>query len=446
MKGHPILFGAACWLLFIFNVPATVFYVDVNSANPVPPYAGWSTASTDIQSAIDASSDGDLILVTNGLYNTGGRMFYTELVSVNDQWIALGVTNRVVVNKALTVESVNGPAVTVIQGYQVSGTINDYGAVRCVYLTNNATLTGFTLTNGATWSSGDWNIQESGGGIWCESSSSVVSNCVFAGNSAYTSGGGINQGVLNNCTFFGNSAVFGGGAYSCTLNNCILSGNVASYGGGASECTFTNCVLQGNTNSPGPTFGPAPPSGGGAFNSTLVNCIVAGNLASYGDGGGANGCALISCTVVENLAAGYGGGFAYGSTVNNCIVRDNTALNGANYIDGDYDMMMIHCCTDPMPSGSNDGGGNITNNPAFANLVGGDFHLQSNSPCINAGNNSYVTGTNDLDGNPRIVGGTVDIGAYEYQTPTSIMSYAWRSNTVCPRTAPWITPIRMATA
>ena len=89
MRGHPILFGAACWLLFIFTVPATVFYVDVNSANPVPPYAGWSTASTDIQSAIDASSDGDLILYTNSLQH-GGRMFYTELVSVNDQWIALG--------------------------------------------------------------------------------------------------------------------------------------------------------------------------------------------------------------------------------------------------------------------------------------------------------------------------------------------------------------------
>jgi len=69
--------------------------------------------------------------------------------------------------------------------------------------------------------------------------------------------------------------------------------------------------------------------------------------------------------------------------------------------------------------------GNITNDPRFLNPSTGDFHLQTNSPCINAGNNSAVASATDLDGNPRIVGGTVDLGAYEFQTPASLISYAW---------------------
>ncbi len=74
--------------------------------------------------------------------------------------------------------------------------------------------------------------------------------------------------------------------------------------------------------------------------------------------------------------------------------------------------------------------GNITNAPLFVDYAGGNLRLQSNSPCISAGNNSYLTDpgfTNslDLDDNPRVVSGTVDIGAYEYQGAGSRISYAW---------------------
>jgi hypothetical protein len=75
----------------------------------------------------------------------------------------------------------------------------------------------------------------------------------------------------------------------------------------------------------------------------------------------------------------------------------------------------------PLPPG----GGNFTNDPAFVNLPDGDLHLQSTSPCINSGNNDFISLATDLDGNPRIVAGAVDVGAYEYQTPGSVISYAW---------------------
>jgi len=54
-----------------------------------------------------------------------------------------------------------------------------------------------------------------------------------------------------------------------------------------------------------------------------------------------------------------------------------------------------------------------------------ETHLQSNSPCINAAANAYISGTMDLDGLPRVVGSTPDIGAFEFQTPRSFLSYVW---------------------
>jgi hypothetical protein len=66
--------------------------------------------------------------------------------------------------------------------------------------------------------------------------------------------------------------------------------------------------------------------------------------------------------------------------------------------------------------------GNITNAPLFVDQASSNLRLQPNSPCINAGNNSYITNTTDLDGNPRASGGRVDIGAYEYQWPQLIIA------------------------
>jgi len=135
-------------------------------------------------------------------------------------------------------------------------------------------------------------------------------------------------------------------------------------------------------------------------------------------GGGANGGILYNCTVAGNAATnsfGAGGGVS-GSTLYNSVVYYNSALSGSNWSGG----TMTFCCTMPLL-----GLGGITNAPLFANLPAGDLRLQSNSPCINSGTNGYAVTATDLDGNPRIIAGNVDIGAYEVQSPLSLIRFSW---------------------
>ncbi|MGN6554667.1 MAG: choice-of-anchor Q domain-containing protein [Verrucomicrobiota bacterium] len=394
MKASHTTIGAISLIFLTLKLHAApTHYVDANGTNPVPPYTDWSTAATNIQDAIDAATEGDLVLVTNGVYQTGGRVVYGSM------------TNRVTLTNAITLLSANGPNLTAIVG----GT-----QTRCVYVGNNSTLIGFTLTNGHTRTTiGDSTNERSGGAVWCESTSATLSNCVLVANFAWASGGAAYQGTLNNCLITSNQASFGygGGAYLANLNNCIVVGNksVQSNGGGAAYGTVTSCIFSNNSAS----------NGGGAYSNVLNNCILRNNFAGS-LGGGAYGSTLVNCSVVSNTAFGSGGGIYYHGALTNCILYYNTSIKYPNF-STDFAAVMNSCDTFPLAAGA----GNITNEPAFVDLPNGDMHLSSTSPCINAGNNACVSSTNDLDGNPRIVGGTVDMGAYEYQTPSSILSYAW---------------------
>src|SRR5579871_6245648 len=85
---------------------SAVHYVNISNVSPIPPYTDWTSAATNIQDAINVASDGDLVLVTNGLYDSGGTIVFGAM------------SNRVAATHQLTLQSVNGPAFTAIQGYQ----------------------------------------------------------------------------------------------------------------------------------------------------------------------------------------------------------------------------------------------------------------------------------------------------------------------------------------
>lgn len=337
-------------------------YVNVSNPQPSAPFEDWATAATNIQQAIEISLPGDEIVVTNGIYASGGRV------------VAGLLMNRVAVDKAVTIRSVNGPQFTTIRGSQLLGQTNGAGAVRCVYVTNGAVLSGFTIIGGATSTNGDVFIDQSGGGVWCAFETAVVTNCWIVGNSACVSGGGILGG---------------------TVTHCRILSNVAQYGGGAADSSLTDCLLYNNS----------------ALHS----------------GGAAKGCSVRNCTLVQNSAGVFGGGHSHCSLLN-CIVYYNTAADEPNF---DSNSAIDYCCTTPEPNDFN-GGNNITNEPLFVGLSTQDFHLKGISPCINAGKNHSVGAGVDLDGQPRIRGTSVDLGCYEFQGLGPVALYQWLENFYLP--------------
>ena len=240
---------------------------------------------------------------------------------------------------------------------------------------DRAVLDGFTITGG--------NADYFGGGIYCSQASPTIRNCTIEGNNAPEGGGMYNylcSPIVTNCFFSDNNSVlgYGGGMYnhacSALITNCILTWNVSSREGGGMY-----------------NFGQVSP--------TLINCTFSGNVAYYG------GC-------MSSLV--------FSPTVTNCIFWGNEAVWDGNEIYGSHSTFSYCDIKGCGGSGDNwdssfgiDGGGNIDSDPLFASM--GDHHLLPDSPCINKGDpeGSY-NGQTDMDGDSRVMGGRVDMGADEF--------------------------------
>ena len=224
-------------------------YVDCYNSGSVTDGYSWDTAFADIQSAVDAANDGDLILVADGSYGP----FETY-------------------NKSIEIRSVNGWTET---------TIDASGSKRCATLgrdeaSTNTVLVGFTLVDGDATTDDTLTL-------W---------NC----------GGGVCGGTVRNCRITFCTASKGGGAYYSWMENCLIDHNTAStYGGGTYGCVAVNCTIANNR-----VDSYYSSHGGGVYLGSYLNSIIYNNYYDESSTGNYAECQMYYCSTYPLPSSGEG--------------------------------------------------------------------------------------------------------------------------------------------
>ncbi len=183
----------------------------------------------NIQAGIDAAEDGDVVIVSDGVWTGPGNK--------NLDFLGLGITVR----------SKHGPDNCIIdcegdgRGFRFHSGEN-----------RDSTVRGFTIRNGKA---------TQGAGIVCENRSDpTIINCLIVNNAADADGGGVycadSGPAIINCLIEGNTASGGGGGISSdysgdpVIRNCSIVWNVSADGGGvraiSNNAVVKNCILWGN--------------------------------------------------------------------------------------------------------------------------------------------------------------------------------------------------------
>lgn len=362
---------------------AATIYVNQNSVQPFPDGHSWDTSFKTVQEGVNAAVTGDEVWVAKGTY--------FENITLKDGIALYGGFTGFETSRNQRDFKTNE---TILDGNETPESQMDENPliIDSVVSVANCSDT-VTRIDGFT-------IQRSEIGIQCTNSSPAITHNKIKAN--------IGPGLA--------------GAID------IISG---------SSPIVTKNEITNNKSSGIRTINSAP---------IIANNIIACNTANYGGGiycyGGIDSRQpVIENNTISNNSAGWYGGAIYCPQSNSMIANNIITFNCCHLrpIDKPSSLVIYHNDVyGNLPSDSfNDvvDSGNVSVDPLFVAAVPlddslywtaiGDFHIQPSSPCINLGDDNYVQADwTDIDGEARVMGNHVDIGADELQ-PDTITPTAW---------------------
>lgn len=394
------------------------YYVktDGNDANDGQ---SWNNAFATLQKAIETAEAGQSIWVARGTYyptadQNGNTDISRNLTFYVDKDLQIyGGFNGDEVNLSEQNPSTNPTILSGDIGVIGDDTDNSYHVIHSAKLSTNSLLDGFTIQDG---NANGGSITTQRGGGWRNDA-----------------GISISSPTVRNCIFFNNKAEFGGAMH----NNSSSSGEVSPL--------FFNCQFIGNRIAGQFAAGGAVyliAASNGKTNSRFENCIFSGNGRDGNAEGGAiylnkssgtNASLFITNCSFTNNEASDGGAVAIDGSNIDVALRNSIFWNNEDEISG-TNINISHSIFDDgtedgslsLPTGVTDGGNNLDSDPLFIDADGADNTvgtLDDNllpsifSPAADAGNNAFITTSEDITGAARINNSTVDIGAYELACP-----------------------------
>lgn len=329
-------------------------------------------AKQTINAGIAASRLGVELVVLPGVYKTGGLLHGGAAV-VGAATPAL--RNRVVVPAGFTLKSRDGAATTIIEGEPDPNTEGcGPKAVRCVFLETGSKICGFTLRGGYTCDNSIGNMEDTYGaavlGRGYASGTRVV-DCIVTGNTGCRGGGG-GYTIFDRCIVATNVATaFGSAGIFCSAFNSYFAESIGprvlDYPTEVVNCTFGEGCL--NSKGGAATYQIYSMADVVTADSKIVNVLIAGATTTA--------TVDLSKIPVRNFVVPAGMGYIYGEDASGLVTNLTLAAITTGY-DADR-------------------------RPISAEAAGVDI-----------GFGTDAVGDVDLSGNRRVMNGTVDVGAYEY--------------------------------